>query len=184
MSPKRLAWRGAAIVAGAVLYLAVVGSAGAWAVVQGLVVAAGALAVSRPQLAPLRAGSWRHLGRVAVRSARDVLAGSWKVGLTAAGLRPLPRPEWVEIPVADPAPAHPGALALLETFSPGTYLVEHDEERGVMLFHVFDTADAEALRRQLVPALGGGAGGPGGAADPNDRAPADPPPGEPGGGAA
>lgn len=157
MNGKRLAWRVAAVVAGAGLYLAVVGSVGPWAVVQGLVVAAGALAVARPQVATLRAGSWRLLGRVAARSARDVIAGSWKVGLVAAGLRPVPEPAWVEVRVGEPPLAHAGALALLETFSPGTFLAEHDEERGVMIFHVFDAADAPGLRRQLAPALGAAA---------------------------
>lgn len=151
--------------AGAVLYLAMVGSLDPWAVVQGVAVSLAALLVARQRLPSAHrwAGtSWRELARLAMRSARDVVAGSWKVGLAAAGLRSLPRPAWVEVPVGEQPPAHLDAAAILETLSPGTYLVDFDEERNVMLFHVFDADDAEALRRSLLPALGG-TGGDGGA---------------------
>lgn len=158
---RRLARRAAALAACALLYLGMVGSLDPWAVAQALAVSTAALAVARPQLASLRSGhrgSWGHLARVAVRSARDVFAGSWKVGLAAAGLRPVPEPAWVEVRVGERPPAHPGALGLLETLSPGTYVVDFDAERRTMLFHVFDAADAESLRRWLAPALDGAAG--------------------------
>ena len=159
--PRRAARRAAALAALALLYLAMVGSLDPWAVAQAAVASAAALTLARPQLASLRSGhgrSWRHLARLAARSARDAVAGSFKVGLAAAGLRPLPEPAWVEVSVGERPPADPGALGLLETLSPGTYLVDFDEERRVMLFHVFDAADAEALRRLVAPALRGGEG--------------------------
>lgn len=150
--------RGVAVGLGAALYLAMVGSVAPWAVVQGLLAAWVALLVARPLLAPAHAEktwSWAYLARLLVRSGREVVRGSWTVGLVAAGLRPVPRPAWIEVPVGERSPAHPDVVALLETFSPGSYLVEHDEERGVMLFHVFDAADAERLRRSLLDALDG-----------------------------
>ena len=161
MRPRRgWARRVAAVGLGTALYLAMVGSAGPWAVAQGVLVAYGALLVARPLLAPRakKTWSWRYLTRLLLRSGRDVVHGSWTVGLAAVALSPVPRPAWIEVPVGERSPAHPDVVALLETFSPGTYLVDHDERRGVMLFHVFDAADAEPLRRSLVEALGGEGG--------------------------
>jgi multisubunit Na+/H+ antiporter MnhE subunit len=156
---RGLARRGAAVALGAAVYLVMVGSLGPWAVAQGVLIACAALLVARPLFAPGRAErtwSWAYLARLLGRSGRNVVRGSWAVGLTAAGLRPVPRPAWIEVPVAERSPGQPDVVALLETFSPGTYLVDHDEERGVMLFHVFDEAGAEPLRRSLLHALGHG----------------------------
>lgn len=150
--------RGAAVGLGAALYLAMVGSVDPWAVAQGVLAAWGALLVARPLRAPEPAEtswSWTYMARLLGRSGRDALRGSWTIALAAAGIRPVPRPAWIEVPVGENPPAHPDAVALLETFSPGSFLVEHDEERGVMLFHVFDAADAERLRRALLDALDG-----------------------------
>lgn len=146
----------AAVAGGTAIYLAVVGSLAPWAAVQGALAAAGAYALARTRSTderPEGRRSWRALVPVAAATACDIFRGSWTVGSAAAGVRPVPRPEWVEVSVGEHPPVRPETLALLETMSPGSYLVDFDEERRVLLFHVFDHAEAEALRRRHARAL-------------------------------
>lgn len=146
-----------------VLYLVLVARLDVASVVQGLVVSAGAVALVRAggrrgersghRLLPL-------LPWVPVLAVREVLKGSWKVATAAAGLRPQPRGAVVEVPLGDRPAVNPAALAILETLSPGTYLIDTDRERGVMIYHLFDAADAPEMRRRQARLLGAEEDGP------------------------
>ncbi len=77
----------------------------------------------------------------------QVALGTWQVGLVVVGRRPLSRPGIVAIPVGERTGAGVAASALAVTLSPGEVLVDVDWERGLMLLHVLDASDPDALRR-------------------------------------
>ncbi|QYJ16131.1 hypothetical protein Rxycam_01962 [Rubrobacter xylanophilus DSM 9941] len=79
---------------------------------------------------------------------RNILKGTWEVALVTLGLRPLRSPGIVAVPVGERTPAGVAFSALATTLSPGTFLVEVDWERGVMLIHTIDASDPEAVRRE------------------------------------
>ena len=151
------------VVTGAAIYLVMVGRADGWSVAQGALAAAGARALVRRRPGEERAWrdsrSWRVLARLAAGTARQVIEGSVRVGGAAVGLRPMPPSTLVELPLGERPRVHPGALALLETFSPGAYLVDVDRERHRLIFHVFDAAEREELRERNALAAGAWEGG-------------------------
>lgn len=63
-------------------------------------------------------------------------------------IRPLPQTGFVTVPIEERTPLGVAVCGLVTTLSPGSVLVEVDEERGVMLFHVLDASDPEAVRAQ------------------------------------
>lgn len=80
--------------------------------------------------------------------ARDIAVGTWRVALVVLGLGPMHRPGIVAIPVGDRSPTGVVATALAVTLAPGDVFVDLDPERGVMLFHVLDASDPDAVRRR------------------------------------
>jgi multicomponent Na+:H+ antiporter subunit E len=140
----------APLLGGTVVYLVMVGRLDVPSLLQGLAASAAALALARAGGdGPAHRGSpWPLLRALPDLAVRQVAAGSWKVALAAAGLRPQPEPARVEVPLPGRPRVSPAALAVLETLSPGTFLIDLDEERGVMVFHLFDAADAPGLRRR------------------------------------
>lgn len=86
--------------------------------------------------------------RFALATGREVAIGTWRVTLAVTGLRPLARPGIVAVPIDDRTPAGVAASALAATLSPGEVLVDVDEVRGVMLMHVLDASDPEAVRER------------------------------------
>lgn len=79
---------------------------------------------------------------------RDILVGTWEVSLITFGLRPLEHPGTVTVPIGERTPTGITVSALCTTLSPGAFLVDVDRERGVMLIHVIDASDPEAVREQ------------------------------------
>ena len=80
--------------------------------------------------------------------ARDVAVGTWEVTLVTLRVRPLGRSGIVAIPVGERSDVGVAVSALVATLSPGEVLVGLDRGRGVMLIHVIDAADPEAIRRR------------------------------------
>lgn len=76
----------------------------------------------------------------------EIVRGTWRVALIVLGLRPLSRPGIVLIPIGDRSEAGVAATALAITLSPGELLVDIDHEREVMLIHVLDAHDPDAVR--------------------------------------
>lgn len=80
--------------------------------------------------------------------ARDVVVGTWEVSLVVLHLRPINRAGIVAIPVGERTETGVAVTALVATLSPGEVLVDVDRERGVMLMHVIDATNPEAIRRR------------------------------------
>lgn len=79
---------------------------------------------------------------------RDIMVGTWEVSLITFGVRPLRSPGTVAVPIGERTPVGVTVSALCTTLSPGAFLVDVDRERGVMLIHVIDASDPEAVREQ------------------------------------
>ena len=77
---------------------------------------------------------------------RDVFVGTWEVSLVVVGIRPLACPGVVEVPIEQRTPTGVAISALASTLSPGEFLLDVDVDRGVMLFHVIDASDPQAVR--------------------------------------
>ena len=85
--------------------------------------------------------------RLALAVAWEVARGTWLVALVMTGRRPLARPGIVCIPVGERTRGGVAATALAVTLSPGEVFVDVDWERDVMLLHVLDASDPDAVRR-------------------------------------
>lgn len=81
---------------------------------------------------------------------REVLKGSWQVASIVVGIRPLVRPGIVEIPIMERTPTAVGLSGLILTLSPGSFLVDVNWEERVMLVHVIDASDPDAIRAGYV----------------------------------
>ena len=79
----------------------------------------------------------------------DILAGTWTVFRVVLHLRPLSHPGIVLVPIGDRTPTGVAVSALATTVSPGTFLVDVDWERRVMLIHSIDASDPDAVRESL-----------------------------------
>lgn len=87
-------------------------------------------------------------GPLLVVALRDITVGTWKVALVVLHLRPLSSPGIVAIPIGERTQLGVAVSAFLVTLSPGEFLVDVDRERGVMLLHVLDASDPDAVRRR------------------------------------
>ena len=79
---------------------------------------------------------------------RDITVGTWDVALIVLHLRPLRAPGIVAVPFGPRTDTGVVVSALVATLSPGEFLVDIDRERRVMLLHVIDAGDPDAVRRQ------------------------------------
>lgn len=77
----------------------------------------------------------------------DILKGTWLVIRVSLGIEPLRRPGIIKYPI--PTKSHYGAgpVGYFITLSPGSFLVDIDWEANVLLVHVLDASDPDALRR-------------------------------------
>ncbi|MGI8659967.1 MAG: Na+/H+ antiporter subunit E [Thermoleophilaceae bacterium] len=121
----------------------------------GVLVAAVALALTRRlTLVGSGAGGPPLAGRIvrffpfALAVVGDVVAGTWEVAVVVLGARELRRPGIVAVPVGQRTETGIVATAIAITLSPGEVFVDLDRERGVMLFHVLDARDPDAVRRR------------------------------------
>lgn len=78
----------------------------------------------------------------------EITIGTWRVTQAVTGLKPVRRPGIVAIPVGERTPVGVAATAVAITLSPGELMVEIDEKRGVMLVHVLDADDPDAIRER------------------------------------
>ena len=78
---------------------------------------------------------------------REVLVGTWEVALVTLHLRPLERPGIVEVPIGEKTPTGRVVWAVIVGLTPGSFFVNVDGERGVVLIHIIDASDPEAFRR-------------------------------------
>jgi multicomponent Na+:H+ antiporter subunit E len=77
----------------------------------------------------------------------EVTRGTWQVARVVVDRRRLVEPGIVAVPIGDRTRTGVAATALAVTLSPGEVFVEADWTRRVMLLHVIDASDPEAVRR-------------------------------------
>lgn len=78
----------------------------------------------------------------------EIVVGTGQVAAVVVGLRPLRRPGIVAVPIGERSPNGVAATALAITLSPGEVFVDVDWEAGVMLIHVLDAGDPDAIRER------------------------------------
>ena len=138
------------------LYAAVLMSVDPWDLVFGGLLSAGLLVGFRRFLTHMRPPSkfgisFRLLGFVPLALAviKDISKGIWQVSLTVLHLRPLGQPGIVTVPIGERTPRGVAVTALLATLSPGSVFLDVDWERGLMLFHYIDAANAAQVRKDM-----------------------------------
>jgi multicomponent Na+:H+ antiporter subunit E len=135
------------------MYALALASFAPWDIAAGLIFSAALLLLFRQFVFEGRPAPPRSLPRrvaaavpFAARVLMDMAAGTWQVALVILRLRPLRSPGIVAVPIGDCTPTGVAVMALVTTLSPGSYLVEIDWERRVMLYHVLDARDPDAVR--------------------------------------
>lgn len=89
-----------------------------------------------------------HFWPFVVAEAWSIILGTWDVALVTLHLRPLVSPGIVAVPIGERTPTGVAVSAQCTTLSPGTFLVDVDWERGVMLIHAIDATDPDEVRRE------------------------------------
>jgi multisubunit Na+/H+ antiporter MnhE subunit len=77
----------------------------------------------------------------------DILKGTYQIVTITLGLRPLVKPGIVKLPIGVHSSYGVGPVGFFVTLSPGSFMVDIDWEEQVMLVHVIDASDPEAVRR-------------------------------------
>jgi multisubunit Na+/H+ antiporter MnhE subunit len=78
---------------------------------------------------------------------REIVTGTWQVATFVIGLRELEHPGIVRIPLGPRSPVSEALAGYVITVSPGTYLIDVDEETNEMLVHAMDASDPDAVRQ-------------------------------------
>ena len=135
------------------IYALTLGSFDPWDLLVGAVVSAAVLLQYRRFLfggwpRPLTGLGGRLVAFVpfAWATVRDITVGTWYVTLVVLHLRPLVRPGIVAVPMEERSPDGVVVTGLAVTLSPGSVLLDLDWERRLMLFHLIDASDPEAVR--------------------------------------
>ncbi len=88
-----------------------------------------------------------HFWPFLVAEVWNIVTGTWNVALVTLHIRPLVSPGIVAVPIGERTPVGVAVSAMATTLSPGTFLVDVDWERNVMLIHALDASDPEEVRR-------------------------------------
>ena len=79
---------------------------------------------------------------------REIVKGTWEVALVTLHLRSLEKPGIVEVPIGERTPAGVAVWAVVTGLPPGSFFVDVDSGRKVVLIHIIDASDPGAFRRQ------------------------------------
>lgn len=138
------------------VYLLALGSVQPWDAALGLLVATVLVVLLRGRLAaPAEAGAPSPPARVVALPGlvgallADITRGTWDVAMRVAHLRSFDGPGIVAVPFGDRSPRGVAVTGLLVGLSPGSMLVDVDERRREMLFHVVDATDPDAVRARV-----------------------------------
>lgn len=145
--------RALAAIALVLIYALTLASFHPWDLVLGAILATAVLAWARRAL-PLASQEARpspgarllRFPGFAAAVLAEVVHGTWQVAVVVAGLRPLARPGIVLIPLGERTVSGVAASGWALTLSPGEVLVDVDWQRSVMLVHLLDAGDPEAVR--------------------------------------
>ena len=145
-----------AVLASAAVYALTLASAEPLDLLLGVVLAAVLVAALRGRLeAPVELEAPSLLSRVAALPALllvqvvEMTVGTWDVALRVLHVRPLESPGIVAVPIGDRSPRGVAVTGLLIGLSPGSVLLDVDEQRRLMLFHVIDAHDPDAVRAHI-----------------------------------
>jgi multisubunit Na+/H+ antiporter MnhE subunit len=136
-----------------ILYAMAIASFQPWDLATGAAISTGLLLLCRPVMPTDQSQAtpplyWRALNLSLFIAAvwLDILKDTWRVVLMVLGIRPPRRPDFVEIAIGERSETGSAISGFVNTVSPGSYLVEVDRKRGVILFHVVDADDPESVR--------------------------------------
>ncbi|HEY8448380.1 MAG TPA: Na+/H+ antiporter subunit E [Thermomicrobiales bacterium] len=156
MSAGRMVAAGAGL---AVIYMMTLASTQLWDFAIGVILAAGVLAVFRTYLfgnaSVPTPGQPSIIRRVimffpfALVVIRNIIRETLQVALVTLHVRPLVKPGIVAVPIGERTPLGVTVSALVETLAPGSFLVEVDWEERVMLVHLLDASDPDAVRAEM-----------------------------------
>jgi multisubunit Na+/H+ antiporter MnhE subunit len=133
-------------------YLLVLGSFHPWDIAAGVIISCALLLFARRFVFDFEPAAPNFLKRFlyfwpfAAAVVWDITKGTWEVALITLHLRPLVSPGIVAIPIGKRTPTGVAVSALATTLSPGTFLVDVDRERQVMLIHTMDASDPDRVR--------------------------------------
>lgn len=129
----------------AAIYLCVLTSLDPYDVLTGLLLGLAVASALKPRTALTLTGSPLGLARAALSTGREMIVGSWRVvrfcvqpGRCAPG--------FVEVPRGARTRADLALWGLLTGEAPDEVPVDVDEQRGVLLVHLVDARDPEAVR--------------------------------------
>jgi multisubunit Na+/H+ antiporter MnhE subunit len=77
----------------------------------------------------------------------DILKGTYQIVMITLGLRPLVKPGIVKIPIGAHSAYGVGPVGFFITLSPGSFMVDIDWDQRVMLVHVIDATNPNAVRK-------------------------------------
>lgn len=144
------------LIALVLVYLLVLASDEPWDVAFGVLLGAALLVAARGFVFDGHPGPVEGLGRrligvvpFVLATIWDIARGTWAVTLVVLHLRPLRHPGIVTVPFGERTPLGVAITSLLATLSPGAYLVDVDDEERVILLHVLDASDPDAVRAEL-----------------------------------
>ena len=135
-------------------YLLVLGSFAPWDIAMGVVISGTIIYVTRRFTFREKPSSqslisrFLHFWPFLVAEVWNIVTGTWEVALVTLHLRPLVSPGIVAVPIGERTPTGVAVSAQCTTLSPGTFLVDVDWERGVMLIHALDASDPDEVRRE------------------------------------
>ena len=78
----------------------------------------------------------------------DVLKGSWQVALIMLGARPLRQPSILEVPIEGRDRTELAVSSFAHTLSPDSFLLDVDEQRGLLRYQVLADEDLAVLRER------------------------------------
>lgn len=78
----------------------------------------------------------------------EVTKGTWDVALVVLHIRPLAHPGLVAMPFEERTRLGVTVWALALTISPGSFPVDFDWSKRIMLVHFLDASDPEAIRAE------------------------------------
>jgi multisubunit Na+/H+ antiporter MnhE subunit len=90
--------------------------------------------------------SARGVARMLAETAAEMVRGSWRTARFCLGAPAAPG--LVEIPRGDRSRLEVAAWGVLTGEAPDEFPVDVDEERGVLIVHVLDASDPEAVRER------------------------------------
>ena len=135
------------------IYLLVLGSFAPWDIAIGFVISGALILITRRFSFGEKPSSSNLLSRFlyfwpfVAAETWNIIEGTWEVAMVTLHLRPLVSPGIVAVPIGERTPTGVAVSAQCTTLSPGTFLVDVDWERGVMLIHALDASDPDEVRR-------------------------------------